>query len=332
MSHDDSSHPTIISDALRDLDLGQVSPPDAYQLLVEGGSGSSVYAFHIAGEQVVLKVTLPSSPPALLVQARREAGFYRRLAQEIPLAVSRLLAISAPESGSVAILLGAEEPAPPLPLWTERHYRDIATQLGQLHGRFWGAVDRLRTFDWLHPEAPPSLSDTCDEATSTWQFIGMRDDLGDSETRVRLRAIPGLVARLPALGPPPALPDTLCHGDCHPGNLLRGKSGKWVWVDWQAVRIGAGSEDLAFFWQRAEMADGRVPRETMLDAYLTALEAEGAATPTAHQLERALAWAELRSWLLDWPPYLAHAAAPLLGVVLDRIDDLTGRLRIGRPD
>lgn len=332
LSHDEPSHPTIIAETLLDLKRDPTSRPNDYRLLAGGLSGSFVYAFHLAGERVVLKVTLPASTPALLHQARREAAFYQRLAPDIPLAVPRLLAASPSIAQGVAILLAADRPAPPLPSWTDRHYTEIATQLGQLHGRFWGKADRLRTFRWLRPGVPPALSVRCQQARLAWRVISNRDDLGDSETQRHLRAVPGLVTRLPGIVPPPPLPDTLCHGDCHPENLLWRGMGEWIWADWQAVRTGQGPEDLTFFWQRAEMAGGDVPREAMLTAYRAGLAIEGAEAPTARQLEQALSWAEFRSWLLDWPPYLAGASASRLGVVLDRIDDLAGRLEIGRTD
>jgi hypothetical protein len=332
MTRNDTSHPTIIAEALQGLKRGPALRPDDYRLLAGGLSGSFVYAIRLAEELVVLKVTLPTSAPALLVQARREASFYQRLAPHVPLHVPRLLAASTSTARGVTVLLGAYQPAPPPPCWADRHYTEIAAQLGQLHGRFWGKADRLRTFRWLRPAPPHALSVRCHQATLAWQSISEREALDDGVMPRRLRAVLGLVARLPALDPPPSLPTTLCHGDCHPDNILRGRAGEWIWADWQAVRTGQGSEDLAFFWQRTQVAGGEVHREAMMSAYLTGLEAEGADAPTTRRLEQALAWAELTSWLLEWPPYLAAASPPQLRCVLDRIDDLIERLEIGEAD
>jgi hypothetical protein len=51
--------------------------------------------------------------------------------------------------------------------------------------------------------------------------------------------------------------------------------------------------------------------------------------PTSRALDQALARAELRSWLLDWPGYLAALPATRLGRVLERIDAVADRLGIG---
>ena len=146
----------------------------------------------------------------------------------------------------------------------------------------------------------------------------------------RLRTVLDLVATLPAQDPPPFLTVTLCHGDFHPENLLWEGMDVWIWADLQAVRIGKGPGDLAFFWQRAEMAGGTVPRDAMIRAYRSGLSLEGTDTPTALQLDQALAWAELTFWLLDWPPFLDGVSSGRLGSVLDRTDDLTERLGTGR--
>lgn len=332
MTSNDPSHLSLIAEALGDLGQGPALYPDEYRLLAGGLSGSSVYAIHLADERVVLKVTLPTSTPALLVQAGREASFYQRLAQDVPIAVPRLVATSTSKASGVAILLGACEPTPPLTAWTNRDYTDIAAQLGLLHGRFWGKADRLRTFRWLRPAPPTAPSIRYRRAMSAWRVMSERKELDDGMTPRRLQAVPDLMARLSGLDPPPSLSETLLHGDCHPDNLLQSEAREWIWADWQAVRTGQGPTDLVFFWQRAEMAGGKIPRESMVSAYRTGLVVDGAETPTPDRLELALAWAEFTSWLLDWPPYLAGVSASRLGSVLDRMDDLIERLEINRAD
>ena len=327
---DDRSHRTIIGDAMRDLNQTTDWRTDEYRLLTGGLSGSAVYVLQQAGEPVVLKVTSITSAPELLIQADREVAFYQHLAPGIPLTTPRLLAASSSRASGVAILLAASEPAPLISAWTESQYTEVAAQLGHLHGRFWGRTDRLHAFQWLRPDPPPAVPVRCNHAALVWQSISERDDLNAGMMPRRLRTVIGLVARIPALVAPPALPKTLCHGDCHPDNLLRDETGGWIWADWQAVGIGQGAADLTFFWQRAEMAGGTVPRDAMLAAYLEGLEVEGADTPTPRQLDQALAWAELTSWLVDWPPFLGGVSSGQLGTVLDRIEDLTRRLVIDR--
>jgi aminoglycoside phosphotransferase (APT) family kinase protein len=123
------------------------------------------------------------------------------------------------------------------------------------------------------------------------------------------------------------LPSTLCHGDCHTGNLLRGSNEEWIWADWQSVRLGPGVDDLAFFWQRAFAASAvPPPYDAMMQTYAIGLSSAGAAVLSREELERNLAWSELRSWLVDWPEYLGALPAACVARVLRRIDALTDRL------
>jgi aminoglycoside phosphotransferase (APT) family kinase protein len=48
---------------------------------------------------------------------------------------------------------------------------------------------------------------------------------------------------------PPAVPLTLVHGDCQPGNVLVSESGDPVVIDWEFARIGDPREDLGYYAQ-----------------------------------------------------------------------------------
>jgi aminoglycoside phosphotransferase (APT) family kinase protein len=329
MASTDQSHITIIAAALRQLYDPPARQPDEYQLLAGGMSGSFVYEVRLGDMRAVLKVTLPTSPHDALAQARREAWFYERLAPRVPLRVPRPLALDVDEARGIAILLNAYQPSPPAPCWIDRHYVEIASQLGRLHGSFWGKTAGLAAFQWLRPEPRQAMPERCRRASMTWRVMGEREALRDGVIPRRLQTVQRLLERLSALGQPqPIMPPTLCHGDCHTGNILHGSTGEWMWADWQAVHIGSGAEDISFFCQRTLAAGGTLPREAMVDAYRAAIAAEVEDAPAAERIERALAWAELTSWLLDWPPFLTNAPAHLLGHVLDRIDSVVDRLEI----
>jgi hypothetical protein len=329
MASTDQSHITIIASALRQLYDPPAPQPDAYKLLAGGMSGSFVYDVRLGDTRAVLKMTLPTSPHVALAQARREAWFYEHLAPRVPLLVPRPLALHVDEARGISILLNAYQPSPPAPRWSDRHYVEIASQLGRLHGSFWGKVAGLAAFQWLRPEPRPAMPVRCRQASMTWRDMGEREALRDGVIPRRLQTVQRLLERLSAREqPPPTMPPTLCHGDCHTGNILHGAAGEWMWADWQAVHIGSGAEDLSFFCQRALAAGGILPREAMVDAYRAAIAAEVEDVPTAERIEHALAWAELTSWLLDWPPYLTNAPAHKLGRVLDRIDSVVDRLEV----
>lgn len=67
----------------------------------------------------------------------------------------------------------------------------------------------------------------------------VRERLAQVETPPRLRpAIERALAELPA-------GDTLCHGDFHPGNILRERGGRRVTIDWGLAAAGPPEGDVA---------------------------------------------------------------------------------------
>jgi len=96
------------------------------------------------------------------------------------------------------------------------------------------------------------------------------------------------------------------------------------------VRLGPGVDDLAFFWQRAFVAaDTPPPYDAMVQAYAAGLATVDGPPVSREQLDRVLAWAELRSWLVDWPSYLGDLSTVRMERVLQRIDTLTRQLELG---
>jgi hypothetical protein len=66
----------------------------------------------------------------------------------------------------------------------------------------------------------------------------------------------------------------------------------------------------------------------MICAYHESLEAaSGRVIPTA-SIERVIEGAELRTRLLHWPAYLKQVSDVALAGMMDRIDQLAGRLQI----
>ena len=326
---DGTRHEAIVFAALRrvgragEVDLGNV------RLLAGGLSGSAVYRLDLAGEEVVLKVTLPSKDRGLMERARREAWFYRDLAPRVPVAVPRLLGLDVNATDGVVLLLAAHAPAPRPDDWTKGDYVQIAEQLALFHATFWTNTAASDLPDWLRAEPPMTLSQ-CQTAAKMWRTLGERDDLRETFVPYR-RRLERLLVEIPALDPRmPSVPATLCHGDCHAGNLVRGPAGEWIWVDWQDVRLGPGVDDLTFFWQRAFVLAATSPSyDGMLRAYGRGLETMGGVAMPREQFEQSLAWSELRSWLVVWPAFLGGLPAARMERVLQRIGTLIDQFDIG---
>lgn len=325
----DGQHEARVVAALRRLGREAAADGLTVRVLAGGLSGSSVYRFDLAGEDVVLKVTRPSRHRQVLKRARREVLFYRDLVGLVPVSVPRVLGVDLDETEGVAILLAAYAPSASPDHWTDHDYAEVARQLGQFHAMFWDKPAALALPEWLQVTPPVTLAQ-CRDAARLWRGLGERGDF-DTVVVPGLRRLEDLVMEVPVLERGmTSLTTTLCHGDFHIDNLLRGAAGEWVWADWQEVRLGSGVNDLAFFWQRAFVAAETVPPyAAMVQAYRAGLESAGRALITGTQLDRALAWAEIRSWLVDWPYYLgAFLSTTQIERVLQRIETLIGTLQI----
>ncbi len=119
-----------------------------------------------------------------------------------------------------------------------------------------------------------------------------------------------------------AFPPTLCHGDCHIGNLLRDRDGHLVWADWQEVGIGRGPEDLSFLLQQAWFEGAAVSLDEVAEAYRERLERALGRNFSLSAIIAVMHAAELRTRLLEWPAYLKHAPEAALAQILDRIQYL----------
>ena len=262
--------------------------------LAGGASGSAVYELTVDGrEPLVLKVATDRTDR---LRADRELRFYRDLGPTVPVRVPALLA-GADGGDRTCLLFASAGVASDPARWSGDRWTRLAAELGRLH------ADRTAT-GW--PGAKAGHTPTEDElraAVGTWASMGYGALLAPLWPEYdRLAA---------ALA---ELPSCLLHGDWHLGNILVDPSDRFVWIDWQDVGFGYGPEDLALLWQRAEFDGVPPPREAMLTTY-----AQARGVPDDAPLGRAAVAAELTLLLLAWPPYLAHAAAPGRGRLLDRL-------------
>jgi aminoglycoside phosphotransferase (APT) family kinase protein len=299
-----------------------------YEILQGGISGSTVYRLAGGAAPLILKITGRDAPDHVRARAQREIAFYRMLAPTIPLALPRVLALAAGDTGGSAVLLAAYRPPDPPAAWNTSRYLAVAAQLARLHGAFWNRTDRLASLTWLRH--PPVGDDPArmQQAQAAWRTLQSRPRFAAILTRPMLAGITRLLDYIPALTAAiQALPATLCHGDCHTGNLLSDASGRLIWADWQEVGIGPGPDDLAFFVQRALMAGSIVPEEPMIARYCREVAAQTGLPLAPAIIRRALAAAELRTRLLDWPDYLGDAAPDQMDAMVRRMDQLAVRLK-----
>jgi Ser/Thr protein kinase RdoA (MazF antagonist) len=321
MRDDNAAHQRRIEEALAWIEREPISLR-GYAELQGGVSGAYTYRLELAMQDAVLKVVMPGSDPQVLACGRREVAFYRELAPQIPLGVPHVLGLYA-DSDSVALLLAAYRPAPPLSEWTGHDYLTIAEQLARLHAAYWNATGSLSGLAWLHRPAERTSVESVREAATYWRalaaesrFAGVFSDQDERWIGEMLSQVGELDAVIQCL------PATLCHGDCHADNLLRDQDHRWVWADWQEVGVGCGPEDLSFFFQRARAASGNVPEDAAIKAYHERLAAECGHPVSLAAVRQVIAASELQTELLQWPPFLFHFSPDALAAMLRRMRTL----------
>lgn len=103
-------------------------------------------------------------------------------------------------------------------------------------------------------------------------------------------------ARLAVTGP-----QTVLHGDPHPGNTYTLTGPVTGFYDWQLIRIGSWSHDFGYFLiSSLDVADRRAHERDLLRSYLDDLDCAGVTAPdfeTAYGLYRAAPAFGLGSWL-----------------------------------
>ena len=291
-----------------------------FEVLQGGVSGAYTYLVDLGAGLKVLKLTEATSAPWVLQRAQRELLFYRQLAPQVSLRVPQLLASYSDGTGATALLFVAYRPPEPPDRWGKAHYRYVAQQLAFFHTLFWDTTEKLAPYPWLKRVSPDGLKQHLPQAHAAWQALFEQPRLAETFTAHTRQMIAHLLPRVPTLSERiTAFPRTLCHGDCHMGNLLHDQQGDLLWADWQEIGVGCGPEDLAFFLQRAQASGGGVPYASAVEAYQEQLEKLDRPV-SLEAIRRVVAVSELCTRLVHWPGYLNQASARQVADHLERIN------------
>jgi aminoglycoside phosphotransferase (APT) family kinase protein len=221
------------------------SPRLAYQ-----GPMGSVLKAGSNGQSTYLKWPVPAFP--------HEAAISEALSRRAPDAVPMVIAAE-PDQNWLLMLDHEGRPVEneAAERWIEGLQRHAALQRASLD---WvhelpAAGGQTRSLQRLIAEIPTMLEDE--------EFAGK---LAPDVREGWLTAVPRLLeacATLEALG----IPDTLVHGDLHPGNIVVTPDDRYVVVDWSDGAVGNPFVDLATYLPRTKDLDLRV---RLLDAYADA--------------------------------------------------------------
>lgn len=188
----------------------------------------------------------------------REAGLYRSLAVQLPMATPALIA--ADSAGSWLVLEAVDAQPAPTP-WTAADLHDAISLLVSLHERFWGLAEDLSAYPWL---ARPLTLDYEIHVYAAAQALGRIVRHEQPAALAHSAPLISILGRLISqadriVQPLRALPFTLLHGDFGQRNLLRDEDGDPIVLDWQLAAIGPGVLDLLVMATNTRWEQGSLP-------------------------------------------------------------------------
>ena len=226
----------------------------------------------------------------------RESRFYERLAGSVEIAPRPYFSQFDPESGTFCLItedLSHMKQVDQIEGCTFAQALEVTTEAARLHSQFWSEQvgDRLPWvptfgggsgyFERVHSIAWNRLAKTVE---------GVPEGLIEAAGRIGPR-VSDVKARLSRT------PVTLVHGDLRLDNVFFGdgpSAGRIKLIDWQAIRLGRGVYDLAYFLSTSVPADIRRQRQDeLISTYLETLSMNGVAGYTQMDCVEDFGWALL---------------------------------------
>lgn len=255
----------------------------------------------------------------------REAGFYAEIAPQITMRTPPCASIVTDRKANRAILVMADMIAAGVHFYnaleplTPDQVAETLDQLARLHAR----ADLLDNRSWI----PCRLNEiTTREPPVSWDEVQQlmhderRGDLPDRTVDAEL-----LKRGMAALAEwNTTAPQTLLHGDSHPGNIYRTRDSQLGFTDWQLVQKGHWSLDVAYHIASVLPVEVAEKEERyLLNHYLDALQRHGGEAP-----DRETGWKDYRRsqvygyfhWAITRrvDPPIIHQAFKRLGAAVTR--------------
>ncbi len=272
------------------------------------GFASSVYRIHLVhrdastdfAETLIWK-TVSNDPRTrhfltTLGAYERESRFYGRIASRVEIAPRAFLSEFDDESGAFCLItedLSSMKPGDQIEGCTFAEALEVATGAGRLHSQFWSErIDErpgwIPTFDSgsgyferMHSAAWTRVAQTME---------GIPEGLIKAAERLapRVSDVKTRLSRTPV---------TLVHGDLRLDNVFfgRGQGAESIkLIDWQAIRMGRGIYDLAYFLSTSVPIETRIRhQDELIEAYAETLSANGVAGYTVADCVEDFGWALL---------------------------------------
>jgi hypothetical protein len=226
---------------------------------------------------------------------RRETGFYRDLADDVPMRVPRCWVALSHEEEHLLLLEYLEDATPGdvLAGTSFDKMQRLITDMATMHGQYWMDTE-VRDLPWMFQFTEPSLQMGFDMVKVTWPMATAElPDLVPGDLAALIEG-PYLEQRTPQqwIDTYNARPWTLVHGDYELENILF-VDHEPVVVDWQGIMVGFPAMDLGFTLAISGTDESRERERELLDHYRSVLAASGGPQWSHEELMDDLAWSML---------------------------------------
>lgn len=286
------------------------------QVRYQGSSGEQELA-------LVLKEPRGTTRTGLAGAGRREVGFYRSLASQVPIRTPALVAFS--DLGDW-LVMECLQPQRDAKEWRADDYLTAISGLADLHNRFWDLREDLGTFAWL---SDPLEGDFEVHMASVGQAIDRLSEGSQRQTVTGSRERVRLLKRLSqdaeqVVQPLREQPATLLHGDYWPGNIAILESGEQATYDWQLAGIGPAIIDVLVFVNKSEWWFRPLPtsESDLVDRYRQMLEQRGGQSWLDAEWDRLWDHALMWRFLQEWLDILAVSPDPILTIRAEQLDQI----------
>jgi hypothetical protein len=232
---------------------------------------------------------------------RREAGFYRDLADSLPIATPRCFYADSNQEGDRYIMLLEDLQERGCSFrnasqnYSLDYVRAVLSAFARLHAMFWNSARFSADLSWLqppefHPMGPKLVQRALDRYSASMPpvFTTLGQLYVNHASDVHAlwnRGIP-----------------TLVHGDCHDGNLYFdpdvNDEGGPGFLDWALLSRTSCMRDVAYFLAGTPTPeDRRQHQEALLEFYFKALECEGVESLDRPALQQQYRWHVAYVWV-----------------------------------
>lgn len=295
--------------------LGRMRGLDA---ICRGSTGEYRFALALKETRQVGTTRAGTATPG-----QREAGFYRDLADQVPVRIPRIFAI---DPMGAWFVMERMNPGKKPEGWTRQDYLLATTQLAILHDRFWNLGRDLGVYSWLERPLNSDFEVNVRVATDAIQALAQRSP---SRLFTLEPTLEGLFLRMARHADRIAsalqrAPDTLLHGDYWPGNIHVDDQGRLTVYDWQQVGIGPAVLDLVAFIQSSLWWFDPLPvdPQAIFLEYRRNLSEKTGTIWANQEWEALLDHARMWIFLVNWIDILASTPAPILETRMQQLEDL----------